>query len=192
MIRKNLAHTLKLLWANARVAAKWDVLIEKAVTLKYVDTLSFGQTCTLQSGAYVYGSRRGRRVAFGDGVVVAAGCMVLGEGGATVGAHTHLGPHVVVTTQYGDSTGEMITGTPRLKVAPVVIGRGSWIGTGAVIMPGTVLGERCVVAPGSVVYGVWGDGVTLSGNPARRDRTSFRRSSPTGKMMSASERPTSP
>ena len=124
--------------------------------------------------------------------VVAAGCMVLGEGGVAIGAHTHLGPHVVVTTQYGDSTGEMITGSPRLKVAPVVIGRGSWIGTGAVIMPGTVLGERCVVAPGSVVFGVWGDGVTLSGNPARRDRTSFRRSTATAATPSTSERQASP
>jgi acetyltransferase-like isoleucine patch superfamily enzyme len=34
-------------------------------------------------------------------------------------------------------------------------------------MPGVVLGDCCKVAPNSVVFGAWGDNVTLAGNPAR-------------------------
>ena len=40
---------------------------------------------------------------------------------------------------------------PNDKGEPVVIGRGSWIGVGAVLLPGTVLGRNCVVGANSVV-----------------------------------------
>jgi acetyltransferase-like isoleucine patch superfamily enzyme len=151
MILKNVKHRLRLALTNARVALRHDVLIEKGVTIKYDETLDFGARVTLQSGVYLYGSRT----------------MVLGEGGVTIGDYTHLGPGVVVTSQYGDATAPMETASPTVKTAPVRIGRGSWIGSRAVIMPGATIGDRTVVAPGSVVYGRFGDGLTLSGNPAR-------------------------
>jgi acetyltransferase-like isoleucine patch superfamily enzyme len=164
---KNLRHRLKLALTNARVAARHDVLIEKAVTIKYPDALRFGRHVTLQSGSYLYGSRAGRELFLGDFVVLGSCSMVLGEGGVSVGASTHLGPHVVVTSQYGDSQSDMTAPTATLRTAPVTIGEGCWIGSGAVIMPGATLGRRCIVSPGSVVYGRWGDDVTLSGQPAR-------------------------
>ncbi len=178
MIVKNVKHRLRLAWQTLVVTARYDVLVESGVTLKYVDSISFGAHTTVQAGAYVYGSRRGHRVRFGEGSVVAAGAMVLGEGGVTVGAHSHLGPHVVVTSQYGDSSEEMVTASPTIKTAPVEIGRGVWIGSGAVVMPGAVLGDRCVVAPGSVVYGRWPEGSKLAGNPARRVRPLERSKAP--------------
>jgi len=170
MILKNLRHRLRLLRQLWLLAWRYDVLVEKGVTVKYVDTVSFGRRCTLQSGVYVYGSRRGNRVQVGDFVAIGAGGMLLGEGGLSIGDYTHFGPRVVVTTQYGDAESDMCQEEAVLKYAPVKLGRGCWIGAGAVIMPGTVLGERCIVAPNSVVYGSWGDRTSLSGNPARRQR----------------------
>lgn len=167
MIAKNLRHALRIWATKVEVAARFDVLLEPAVVIKHPARLSFGRKCTLQAGSYVYGSRSGADVVFGDWVVVAAGAMVLGEGGVRVGDGTHLGPHVVVTSQYGDARGERITDSPTVKTKPIVIGRGCWIGSGAVIMPGVVLGDRCTVAPGSVVYGRFPDDSTLAGNPAR-------------------------
>jgi acetyltransferase-like isoleucine patch superfamily enzyme len=167
MIWKNVRHRLKLVAAVLRVARRYDVLLEKGVTLKYDETIVFGEHTTVQSGAYVYGSRAGRPVIFGDHVVLAPGVIVLGEGGVDVGAFTHLGPGVVVTSQYGDARGPMVTAQPTVKTAPIRVGKGCWIGSRSVLMPGVVLGDECVVAPGSVVYGVWGDRETLSGNPAR-------------------------
>ena len=80
------------------------------------------------------------------------------------------GPRVVVTTQYGDSDSDMLQQDASLKYLPVRIGKGCWIGSGSVIMPGAVLGDRCIVAPNSVVYGNWPAGVRLSGSPARAER----------------------
>lgn len=168
MLLKNLRHRVKLT-ANAwRIMARYDVLLEPATTIKYPDTIRFGRKCTVQSGSYIYGSPRGEPVVFGEVCVVASNCMVLGTGGLTVGDYTHLGPNVVITTQFGDSRSDPCTETPKVQYAAVGIGSGCWLGSGCVIMPGTVLGDRCIVAPNSVVFGRWPAGTKLSGNPARR------------------------
>lgn len=167
MIRKNFLHRLRLVWQVIILMRRFDVLVEKAVTVKYVESIRIGCHCTLQSGVYLYGSRSGNIVSFGDYVAVGGGSMLLGEGGLTIGDFTHLGPRVVVTTQYGDSSAERMQPNAELKYAPVKIGRGCWIGAGSVIMPGSSLGDGCIVTPNSVVFGVWRPGTALSGNPAR-------------------------
>lgn len=167
MIGKNVRHRWRLLWHNLRMMWRYDVLLESAVTMKYVESIEFGRHTTVQSGCYVYGSRFGHRVRFGDHTVLAPGVIVLGDGGFHLGDYSHLGPRVVVTTQYGDSRSDRLSPHTTLKYAAVSIGRGSWIGSGSVVMPGTTLGECCIVAPNSVVYGRWPDNTSLAGNPAR-------------------------
>ena len=170
MLVKNIRHHFKL-WLNSlKIVYRYDVLVEKAVTLKYVDTISFGSKCTVQSGVYIYGSRRGMKVIFGNDVVIGMGGTILGEGGVEIGDATHFGPNVVVTTQYGDRDESSLAET-HLKYQPVKIGKGVWIGAGSVIMPGTVLGDYCSIAPNSVVYGQWKDSnIRLMGNPARKTK----------------------
>jgi acetyltransferase-like isoleucine patch superfamily enzyme len=48
-----------------------------------------------------------------------------------------------------------------------IIGENSFIGTGAVILPGSSLGKQCIVGANSVVNGVFGDYEVIAGNPAR-------------------------
>ena len=153
---------------NIKMARRFDVLIEKGVTIKYVDSISFGKKATLQSGVYLYGSRKGKKVVFGDFVVISMNSVILGEGGVEIGDGTHFGPNVVLTTQYGDRNNTTDYSDVALKYLPVKIGKGVWIGSGCVIMPGTILGDYCSVAPNSVVFGRWGDGTELIGNPAKR------------------------
>lgn len=50
----------------------------------------------------------------------------------------------------------------------VVIGEGSWIGMGAIILPGVILGKNSIVGAGAVVTKSYPEGnVVLAGNPAR-------------------------
>lgn len=149
------------------VICRHDVLIEPGAVIKFWQSVSFGRRCTVQANAYIYGSRRGKSVSFGDYVVVSHGCMLLGEAGLRIGDYTHLGPQVVITTQNGDSRKDPCLPDPLLSYSPVVIGAGCWIGAGAIIMPGTHIGDRAIVTPNSVVFGRWPDEVRLSGNPAR-------------------------
>ena len=50
---------------------------------------------------------------------------------------------------------------------PVRIGSGSWLGHGAIILPGTTIGRNVVVAAGAVVRGVVDDNSVVGGSPAR-------------------------
>lgn len=52
--------------------------------------------------------------------------------------HTYSHPHVPIMQQ------------PNQKGRPIRIGNGSWIGVGAAILPGVVLGRNCIVGANSV------------------------------------------
>ena len=56
------------------------------------------------------------------------------------------------------------------------IGAGSWLGAGAVVLPGTRLGRNTVVGAGAVVRGTFPDNAVLAGIPA----TVVRRWDPDG------------
>jgi acetyltransferase-like isoleucine patch superfamily enzyme len=161
---------VRIAWNRLMVITHHDVILEPGTVVKFWKSLSFGGHCTVQANAYIYGSRAGNAVSFGDYVVISPSCMVLGEAGLSIGDYTHLGPGVVVTTQYGDSRTESRDPNPVVRYSAVKIGRGCWIGIGAAIMPGAQLGDKCIVAPNSVVFGRWPESTHLSGNPARRTR----------------------
>jgi acetyltransferase-like isoleucine patch superfamily enzyme len=56
---------------------------------------------------------------------------------------------------------------PRVRTAPVHLGRRTLIGARAIILKGTSVGEGSVIAAGAVVRGVVPPGVVMAGNPAR-------------------------
>jgi acetyltransferase-like isoleucine patch superfamily enzyme len=56
----------------------------------------------------------------------------------------------------------------------VRIGPGSWIGHGAVILPGTQIGRQVIVAAGSVVRGEVADYSVVGGVPAKVIRVRTR------------------
>jgi maltose O-acetyltransferase len=48
------------------------------------------------------------------------------------------------------------------------VGNNVWIGTGAIIFPGTSIGDNSVIATGSVVMSNVPASVVVAGNPARQ------------------------
>jgi acetyltransferase-like isoleucine patch superfamily enzyme len=65
---------------------------------------------------------------------------------------------------------------------PVKIGHDVWIGAGAIIMPGIVIGDYAVIGAGSVVTANVPDGAIVFGNPARiykfRDQKTYLNKEP--------------
>lgn len=108
----------------------------------------------------------------GDRVVLGRGSHVIADVRLTIGDDCFFGPGVYVTTtnhSYDDPDVPIGKQWPRSE--PVEIGPGSWIGTGAVILPGARLGRNVVVAAGAVVRGEVADHTVVAGMPARPVRT---------------------
>lgn len=57
------------------------------------------------------------------------------------------------------------------RMARIVIGKGSWIGAGTVLLPGSGLGQEAVIGAGSVLTRIVGVKEIWTGNPARHLRT---------------------
>lgn len=110
-------------------------------------------------------------VTIGDDVWIASDVHVHGNAGArvTIGDRCAIGPHVVFMTGSHDVGGrEKRAG--RGSVAGIVIGDGTAIATGALILPGVTLGHGCAVAARAVVSKSFGDDILLAGAPARPSR----------------------
>jgi serine acetyltransferase len=104
----------------------------------------------------------------GNGVVLGRGSHVVASSPVVIGNDVFCGPYVYVTSDnhsYDDPDEPIGRQWPR--TAPVEIGAGSWLGAGAVVLPGARLGRNVVVAAGSVVRGEVPDHTVVAGAPAR-------------------------
>jgi acetyltransferase-like isoleucine patch superfamily enzyme len=121
---------------------------------------------------------------FGEGTSIYDECLILGS--VVMGRHCWVGPFTVLDGQGGLVIGDYVdvgagahiyshntieralTGhRAPLHRKPTKIGNCCFIAPHAIIGSGTVLGDRCFVAAGSYVEGVFPDGSYIAGNPAR-------------------------
>lgn len=107
-------------------------------------------------------------IQIGDRVRVGRGSHIVGHHSITIGDDVITGPYVYITDQnhvYADVDVPIAKQWPSNE--PVVIGAGSWLGAGAVVLPGTTLGRNVVVAANAVVKGEVADHAVVAGAPAR-------------------------
>ena len=85
-----------------------------------------------------------------------------------IGANTVVTANVCITDivhSYKDF--DLKQDSKPITTNPTYVGRNCFIGFGAVILPGTYLGDNSVVGANSVVKGVYPEGSRLAGNPAK-------------------------
>ncbi|MEU6724169.1 acyltransferase [Nonomuraea wenchangensis] len=107
----------------------------------------------------------------GRGCSIGRGSHIVAHQSIDIGDDVFTGPYVYITDQnhvYDDP--DVPIGRQWPRNSPVSIGSGSWLGAGAIILPGTTLGRQCVVAGGAVVRGTFPDHSVVAGVPARRVR----------------------
>ncbi len=104
----------------------------------------------------------------GDGVVLGRGSHVIASSPVAIGDNVYCGPGVYITSDNHsyDNPDEPI-GRQWPRSAPVEIGANSWLGVGAIVLPGARIGRNVAVAAGSVVRGTVPDRVLVAGSPAR-------------------------
>ena len=108
----------------------------------------------------------GTQIHLGARVFINFQCVILDCNTVTIGDDAALGPgvHIYAATHPLDPD-ERIKG-PELA-RPVTLGAKTWIGGGAIILPGVTIGEGTTIAAGSVVTKDVPPYVLAGGNPCR-------------------------
>lgn len=109
-----------------------------------------------------------RALVIGDRCVIGARSSIIAHVGIDIGDDVWFGEDVFVTdANHGYEDPETPIGRQIADAQPVAIGAGSWLGHGAIVLPGARIGRHVVVAAGSVVRGLVPDSCVVAGTPAR-------------------------
>lgn len=107
----------------------------------------------------------GHGIRLGEGVFVNANCTFLDSGTITVGARTKIGPNCQLYTPQHPI--DYIDRREPVEMAhPIAIGEDCWLGGGVIVCPGVEIGDRCIIAAGSVVTRNIPADSLAAGNPA--------------------------
>ena len=111
----------------------------------------------------------GDGIEMGDHVAFNYGCYVNGFGGLLIADGAEFGPYTMIHTANHkmDDPDRPVTEQGWEIVRPVEIGANCWIGMGVCILPGTRIGDGCVVGAGAVVVKDLEPYTVAVGNPAR-------------------------
>lgn len=107
-------------------------------------------------------------VRIGDRCLIGRGSGVVGHLSIVIGDDVWTGHHVYITDQnHGYLDVSQPISQQTMPERPVRIGAGSWLGHGAVVLPGAEIGDHVVIGANSVVSGVIPSYTVAAGNPAR-------------------------
>jgi serine acetyltransferase len=104
----------------------------------------------------------------GDGCVIGRGSHIVAHQSIVIGDDVFTGPYVYITDQnHGYADPDIPIGRQWPSNTAVSIGSGTWLGAGAIVLPGACIGRNVVVAAGSVVRGQVPDRCVVAGVPAK-------------------------
>ncbi len=107
-------------------------------------------------------------VRIGASCSIGRGSHIVGHQSISIGDDVFTGPYVYITDQnhtYAEIDAPI--GRQWPENSAVEIGDGCWLGTGAIVLPGTKLGRNVAVAGGAVVRGEFPDNCVIAGVPAK-------------------------
>jgi acetyltransferase-like isoleucine patch superfamily enzyme len=142
-------------------------VIEEGVLVFNPAHVHLGADVYVGHRAMLKGDTRGE-LRIEDGAWIGQDCYLQSAGGIRIGARTGIGPRVTIITSTHEETAwpAAIIEAP-LAFASVEVGAGCDVGVGAVLLPGTRLGDGVQVGAGAVVRGRVPDGAVVAGVPAR-------------------------
>jgi acetyltransferase-like isoleucine patch superfamily enzyme len=107
-------------------------------------------------------------VRIGDRCVIGRGSHIVGHRSVEIGDDVFTGPYIYITDQnHGYADPDVPIGRQWPSNDTVSIGQGTWLGAGAIVLPGARIGRNVVVAAGSVVRGEVPDRCVVAGVPAK-------------------------
>lgn len=107
----------------------------------------------------------GTGIILGENVFMNYDCIMLDGGYIRIGKHTLIGPHCQFYTP--QHTMDYVERREEKETAyPITIGEDCWLGGNVVVCPGVTIGNRCIIAAGSVVTKDIPDDSLAAGIPA--------------------------
>ncbi len=118
----------------------------------------------------------GKHIFVGDLCLINSNCTFMDGADIRIGDHTLVAPNVTFATAghpvvfedrylVNPDTGDFEAGIAICK--PITVGKGCWIGAGAIVLGGVTIGEGTTIGAGSVVTKSIPARVVAAGNPAR-------------------------
>ena len=106
-----------------------------------------------------------KNVHIGKNVFMNFSTFLVDDADIFIGDNTMFGPNVKIITASHPISPKLRNGFQYNK--PVKIGKNVWIGAGATVLPGVIIGDNSVVGAGAVVTKDVPSNVIVVGNPAR-------------------------
>lgn len=143
------------------------VVIEAGVLIFHPETIRLGSNVYVGHQTILKGYFKGA-MEVGDDTWIGQQCFFHSAGGLTIGRCVGVGPGVrILTSAHSDPGPDLPIMEGAVDFAPVVVGDGCDLGTGAILLPGVTLGRGVQVGAGAVVTHDLPDLAVAAGAPAR-------------------------
>lgn len=142
-------------------------IIKNPMLLVNVDKISIGKNVFIRDFIRLEAVNDGSLI-IEDGVSMEQRCHITTAGELIIGSHTTILFDIMITDidhEYEDLN--LPVAQQPLRVSKTYIGENCFIGSGAKIQAGTILGKHCVVGTNAVVRGTFPDYSVIVGIPAR-------------------------
>lgn len=107
----------------------------------------------------------GTGIVLGENVFINYNCVMLDSGYIRIGSNTLVGPNCSFYTPQHPMN-HIERRKPQETSYPITIGEDCWLGGNVTILPGVTIGDRCIIAAGSVVTKDIPDDSLAAGCPA--------------------------
>lgn len=116
---------------------------------------------------YARGLKTSKQPIIGEGVkLLGLSTLIDCQDQVTIGEYSFVGHGVMILTGWHDYYCKDLERQQAIYTKPVTIGKGVWIASGAIILPGVSVGDNSVIGAGSVVTKDVPPNQLWVGNPA--------------------------